>query len=287
MVDSKFLVTLVALMLSVIAICNFDKKKNIVEGLGMLPSMAVKSVPVSQNTAVKGHPFFAVKNFQGQLSPRFSNTDYGANIKYNLPNETNLGVRKNDPLMMHNAVTDTPVKCGAGTQFMNKPLMNSGFATGNFNEVTNDARIEQMNNRILTADEVQLQTTAPSAQIPVGDMTTFSPTGEMEQTIVYDRMIVANRNSRLRSQGDWIRGDIPICKNETGWFQVSANPALDLNQGAMNVLAGPDNAVTQEMTAFMNNATGTSTVAGMHLTNHQLASIGAGNSDVIVDAYPP
>ena len=190
----------------------------------------------------------------------------------------NLAVRKNDPLMMGNVVREgfeTPVKCGVGgggTSFMAAPVMKSGFAAGNFNEVTNDARS-------WIAPEI-------TDQIPVGDMTTVSPTGEMEQTIVYDRMIVANRNSRLRSQGDWIRGDIPICKNETGWFQVSANPVLDLNQGAMNVLAGPDNAVTQEMTAFMNNATGTTTVAGMNLSNQQLASIGAGMNDLTVSAFP-
>lgn len=278
MFDSKFVVTLLALMLSVIAICNFDKKKNIVEGLGMLPSMAMKSVPVSRNPHVKGHPYFAVQNFQSQLSPRFSNTNYGANIKYNLPNENNLAARPNDPLMMGSAVREgfeTPVKCGAGgagTPFMAKPLMQSGFAAGNFNQVTDEAK--------------SFSDLATTDQIPVGDMTTVSPTGEMEQTIVYDRMIVANRNSKLRGLGDWIRGDLPICKNETGWFQVSANPVLDLNQGALNALAGPDNAVTQEMTAFMNNSVGTTTVAGMNLSNQQLASIGAGQTDVSVSSFP-
>jgi hypothetical protein len=278
MFDSKFVVTLLALMLSVIAICNFDKKKNIVEGLGMLPSMAMKPVTVARAKNIKEHPFFAVQNFQAQLSPRFTNTDLGANIRYNLPNETNLASRQHDPLMMGSAVREgfeTPVKCGAGgagTPFMADPVMQSGFAAGNFNEVTNEVRSFMDPN---TVD-----------QIPVGDMTTVSPTGEMEQTIVYDRMIVANRNSRLRSQGDWIRGDLPICKNETGWFQVSANPVLDLNQGALNALAGPDNAVTQEMTAFMNNTVGTSTVAGMNLSNQQLASIGAGMNDVTVSAFP-
>ena len=123
-------------------------------------------------------------------------------------------------------------------------------------------------------------------QIPVGDMTTVSPTGDMEQTIVYTRMIPANRNSNLRGQGDFIRGDLPIPMNQTGWFQVSATPTIDLNQGAMNVLAGPDNAVTQEMTAFMNNSTGTTTVAGMNLSNQQLAAIGAGQNDVSITAFP-
>ena len=143
MFDSKFVVTLLALMLSVIAICNFDKKKNIVEGLGMLPSIAMKPVTVARAKNIKEHPFFAVQNFQAQLSPRFTNTDLGANIRYNLPNETNLASRQHDPLMMGSAVREcfeTPVKCGAGaagTPFMADPVMQSGFAAGNFNEVTN------------------------------------------------------------------------------------------------------------------------------------------------------
>lgn len=278
MFDTKFLVTFLALMLSVLAICNLDKKKNIVEGLGMLPSMASRPVKVARNTKVKGHPFFSVPNFQGQLPPRFTNTDLGANIRYNLPSENNLASKANDPLMMGNMVHEgfEPVKCGAGgagSPFMSEPVMQSGFAAGNFNEVT------EQNKHLVHQTNI-------TEQLPVGDMTTISPTGEMEQTIVYDRMIVANRNSRLRSQGDWIRGDLPVCKHETGWFQVSANPVLDLNQGAMNVLAGPDNSVTQEMTSFMNNSTGTTTVAGMNLSNQQLASIGAGQNDITMSAFP-
>ena len=204
MFDSKFVVTLLALMLSVIAICNFDKKKNIVEGLGVLPSFVPKPVAVARNMHVKGHPFFSVPNFQAQLSPRISNTDYGANIKYNLPNERNLAARQNDPLMLGSAVSEdfeTPVKCGAGgagTPFRSDPVMQSGFAAGNFNEVTDEARSVMHPNVV--------------DQIPVGDMTTVSPTGDMEQTIVYTRMIGITEIV-IRGQGDFIRGDLPIPMN--------------------------------------------------------------------------
>lgn len=278
MFDSKFVVTLLALMLSVIAICNFDKKKNIVEGLGVLPSFVARPVQVVRNMHGNEGSFYSVPNFQSQLTPRFSNTDYGANIKYNLPHNRNMATKSDDPLMMSSAVHEnfeTPVKCGsggAGTPFRANPVMQSGFAAGNFNEVTDEVRSVMHPNVV--------------DHVPVGDMTTVSPTGEMEQTIVYDRMIVANRNSNLRGQADFIRGDLPIPMNQTGWFQVSANPTVDLNQGAMNVLAGPDNAVTQEMTAFMNNSTGTTTVAGMNLSNQQLAAIGAGQNDVSITAFP-
>lgn len=276
MFDGKFLVTLLALMISVAAICNFDKKKNIVEGLGMLPSRAVRPTQVATKN---GHHFFSVSNMQAQLPPRFNNSDMGANIRYNPPSESHMASRLHDPLMMGQVVNEnfeTPVTCGGraqGAPFRANPIMQAGFATGNFNQVTQDA--------LDSTHQVEV-----TDQMPVGDMTTVSPTGELEQSIVYDRMIFANRNKHRRGQGDWIRGDLPICPNNTGWFQVSANPTLDLNQGAMNVLAGPQNEVTQEMTRFMNTATGDTTVAGMNLSTQQLASIGASNNDVSIHAYP-
>ena len=279
MFDSKFFVTLLALMMSLIAICNFDKKKNIVEGLGMLPSRVARPVRVAKNTNVAGNPFFSVTNMQAQIAPRFASTDFGANIKYNLPSQQHMASMPNDPLMMGQAVHEnfeTPVTCGGraqGAPFRADPVMQSGFAAGNFNKVTQDA-----------LDSTH--TVEVTDQMPVGDMSTVSPTGEIEQSIVYDRFIFANRSSRLRSQGDWIRGDIPVCMNNTGWFQVSANPTVDLNQGAMNVLAGPQNELTQEMTRFMNNSSGDTTVAGMNLSTQQLASIGANTNDVSISAFP-
>ena len=279
MFDSKFLVTLLALMISVIAICNFDKKKTIVEGLGTLPSFRVKSTRGTQFNSVPGHPFYSVANFQGQLEPRFTNTDIGATIRYNQPPPQHMASMQNDPLMMGHAVEEkfeTPVTCGGRNRsmpVMASPVMQADYASGNFNEVSQNA--------LDSSHPVEV-----SDQMPVGDMTTVSPTGEVEQSIVYDRFIFANRNSRLYSQGDFIRGDLPICKNNTGWFQVSANPTLDLNQGAMNVLAGPQNEVTQEMTRFMNNTTGETTVAGMNLSTQQLASLGASRNDLSISAFP-
>lgn len=280
MFDSKFLVTLLALMISVLAICNFDKKTNIVEGLGMLPSFKVKtSRGDSKFNSVPEHPYYSVANFQGQIAPRFTNTDIGANILYNKPALKHMASIPNDPLMMGQVVQEsfeTPVTCGGrnrSSPTMVNPVMQADYANGNFNEMEQNA--------LESSHPVEV-----TDQIPVGDMSTVNPAGEVEQSIVYDRYVYANRSSRLYAMGDPIRGDLPICKNNTGWFQVSANPTIDLQQGAMNVLAGPQNEVTQEMTRFMNNATGETTVAGMNLSTQQLASIGASNTDVSISAYP-
>ena len=85
--------------------------------------------------------------------------------------------------------------------------------------------------------------------------------GQEGEPIVYDRYIISNRNNRLRSQGDMIRGDLPIAKTNTGWFQTSAKPNEVLQQGALNVIAGVDNATAKEMAAFLLEQTGNTEAA--------------------------
>ena len=84
------------------------------------------------------------------------------------------------------------------------------------------------------SNEVSVATYGPEYEetnLPVGDMTEGDP-------IIYDRLIFANKGNRLRGLGDPIRGDLPICPTNTGWFQVAADPQNSLQQGAMNVLVG-------------------------------------------------
>lgn len=69
--------------------------------------------------------------------------------------------------------------------------------------------------------------------VPIGDMT---QPNLIAQPVIYDRLIFSNKNSRTRSKGDMIRGDLAIAPTQTGWFQVSANPSLDLQQGAMSII---------------------------------------------------
>lgn len=80
--------------------------------------------------------------------------------------------------------------------------------------------------------------------------------GQEGEPIVYDRYIISNRNNRLRAQGDMIRGDLPIAKTNTGWFQTSAKPNEVLQQGALNVIAGLENSTAKEMAAFLLQQTG-------------------------------
>lgn len=78
--------------------------------------------------------------------------------------------------------------------------------------------------------------------LPVTDMTDVSA-GENNKYI-YDRTIgtigftSTKIGGRFRGQGDFIRGDLGIVPDKTGWFQVSSDPANKLVLGAMNVSNG-------------------------------------------------
>lgn len=113
----------------------------------------------------------------------------------------------------------------------------------------------------------------PSA--PIGDMT---QPDMLSQPIIYNRLIYANKNSRTRSKGDQIRGDLAIAPTQTGWFQVAANPTLDLQQGALNVMAGV-NEQGSRMAQFMKQTSNgaVNTVAGVN-TNQFGTTFSAGGA---------
>ena len=73
-----------------------------------------------------------------------------------------------------------------------------------------------------------------------------SEDGEL-QPIIYDRYMYANKKSRLSSQGDSIRGDLPIMPAKGNWFTPSVTPHIDLKEGAMNVLGGQFNDTSNEL----------------------------------------
>lgn len=281
MFNAKFICTIFAFIAIILSICNINKQ-NTVEGLGMLPSFVVKPQRVmaaNKEEAEKGRFWSVPGTYQSSLSPRFNNQDVGANIRYNVPSNKNLAV-PTDPLTFSNMAKEnyvSPAKQNCNDEPNNvdsykggAPIMEGGFAAGNFNDLLQDTY----------KDFPQVQ-----SQIPVGDMTTVNDAGDTENPIIYDRYIFANRNYRLRSLGDMIRGDLPIVPNKTGWFNVSANPNTDLNQGALNVMGGLDNSTAKAMATLMAQHTGETTVGGINMTQQQLSSLGV-DGGVQVAAFP-
>lgn len=112
------------------------------------------------------------------------------------------------------------------------------------------------------------------------------------QPITYDRFMFANRFSRLRGLADHIRGDLAITPRAAGWFSPSVDPALDLHQGAMNVMGGMTNDSNRALAALVRQASGksVSTIGGVDLRatpgvpSYELG-LSAGQGDVQVTAF--
>lgn len=343
MFDNKFLITLLGLVVAVVAINNIkykDEDEEVQEDFFMNPSMTWKidRVAAANPSSAKKGDFFSVPGtYQAMLNPRFSNVDYGANIRYNMPSEDNLASPCNplgyasNPLTFASMVNSQEKQaacvkenfsvrenygcqsCGGGCGVADcrkggaplgyhggAPVIpGNGYANGNFNEKTEQLYSDKKNGgspydkrQTMYCDGNDKQSL--SSSLPVRDMTALNASGDNVQPIVYDRYIYANRNSNLRSKGDFIRGDLPIMPCNTGWFQVSVQPNIDLNQGAMNVMGGINNETTKGLADIIYKTSGNAetAIAGVDMSNHVNMStmfgggLSAAQGDVNVTAFP-
>lgn len=282
MFDSKFVITLIGLLVAIFAICNINVSQvsKIHENFGMNPSMAWKvdrTVAASPQAAQKGDFYSVPGTYQSILNPRFSNVDYGANIRYNMPSNENQASPCN-PLTFGNMAREN-YGCGKTEDSKSNNVgvnpTEPGYAAGNYNQVLDAAYSGA------SYPEV-------SATLPVGDMTTLNSAGETVQPIVYDRYIYANRNSRLRSQGDPIRGDLPIVPHASEWFRPSVHPSIDLHEGAMNVLGGHQNETSNSLSELIYTASGNANtmIGGVNMSNQLSGSMSAAGRDVAITAFP-
>lgn len=298
MFDGKFLVTLVGLMVSIFAISNVKATNftQISEGFGMLPSRTWKLNRVEAATpeaAAKGQFFSVPGNYQSILNPRFSNVDYGASVRYNMPSYQNQAVPC-EPLTFSNMAkkgfTNNTKEnygcssCGGGCRGgcdSSSPgapggvaPTEPGYAAGNYNAA-------------LSAAYSGSDISSSSSALPVANMSALNAAGESVQPIVYDRYIYSNRNSRLRSQGDPIRGDLPIVPCAADWFRPSVHPNLDLQQGAMNVMGGFDNETSTALASLIYNSSGNAetTIGGVNMARQLQTTAGSGLSAVNVSSF--
>lgn len=299
MVLDKSVITLVGLVAAVFAVCSIKPKESKENFLGNLPSMQTK---VWRSVGNQKGDFYSIPGqYQAMLSPRMNGQiDFGANIRYNVPSEKHMASPRNPvPLAtamdMSNMVNESYERenydCGscstsaAGCKKSGLPLdfkqrqhgvnVPAGYAAGNFNDVT---------------QKVYEDSSHPAAEsmLPVGTMTTINALGETVQPIVYDRFVYANRNSRLRGQGDMIRGDLAIVPHAPEWFRPSVHPSIDLQEGAMNVMGGIGNSTSQDLAQLITSSSaGTATtIGGINTTNMFQTHLGSGLNDVAVSAFP-
>jgi len=313
------------------------------EGFWMTPSRQVKVEKMFKNP--NDQDFFQVPNFQGILSPRFSNVNYGPDLRTKFPNYNRMGVpqdplqeKPNPPDPLNYAITqDIPSQgfnemsgpasayqaaFGSSSDCTNKrpgvqpPPIVEGYAQANpqygwqeskylgtpkisldphnpYSAAYTNGNYKQVQNMAVASGSVNGWPTNTVTEL---DQASFvSQDGEMKQPIVYDRYMYANRNSRLRGQGDPIRGDLPIVPITGNWFVSSyaQNPQLNLQQGAMNVLGGVNNETSNSLANLIYNSSGgtETTIGGVDMAktnmSHQVyGAASAAMGDVQVTSFP-
>ena len=135
-----------------------------------------------------------------------------------------------------------------------KSLMRPNYSEGNYNSLGGG-------DLLVTSDLFPVQN--------MSSLNSVDKNGQPTQCVFFERIIHSNRNNRRRSQGDPIRGDLPIQPIINTWFNPSVNPAEDLQQGALNVIAGSSSA-SDTMSNFINKVSGgtITTVGGVDISKN-------------------
>jgi hypothetical protein len=248
-------------------------------------------------------------NYQASLSPRFSTLNYGAQIKYNMPNCENLAV-PNHPLgdsadMVYNDYEEvrenfgcsSKGNCGGGCGGGCERKRGGGCGNGRRTSMTAQSNISENNNYTSAMNEVySSDKTYPVLDgiIAVGDMTTINSSGDVSQPVMYDRLVFANQKSRLRQHGCPFRGDLPIVPCGKDWFSVHPTPSLDLMGGALGVMGGLENETSRAMAELLHETSGgTYTTHGgldmlnkTYMLNNFETAAGSAGADIKVTTFP-
>ena len=256
--DAKQIVYIVSLLAAILIGAIVLYKYKSTEGFWMLPARSWYVQPEiigqEQPGPMNGVDFFQVPNFDSIISPRFSNVNYGPDLRTSLPDARAMAMSQ-DPIDLQRYRSDYGV---------------SSYANGDYKKVL--AKISGMD-----TDMDAFQTEAM-----------LGP--DITQPIVYDRYIVANKQSKLRALGDPIRGDLPIVPNTGNWFVPSVHPNIDLQAGAINVLAGFDNENSKQLAQLIYASSGgaDTTIGGLNLAgmNQYLQGSTAAGGDITVTSFP-
>lgn len=270
--------------------------------------------------------FVSVPSYQAVLAPRFNNNNYGAYIRYNLPDNQNLAVPCN-PLTFGDMAKENYIpgqqlpqqamnyqapqqvvqegfcngggngagctggtaSCGKGGYGMGHAIsggydLPSNYTNGNYGDVYNSLPGPVVS---------QACTSEGSGDLPVGTMTSMDSNGNSQQFVNFNRLMTTTMKSRLRAQGDPIRGDLAMTPCQTGWFSVYPTLNTDLQPGAMNVLNGNGDSNAKLMALLTSASGGARTTFGgvnledpVNMTPQMTASLSNAMTDVNISSFP-
>lgn len=254
MFDGKFITTLFALIIAVVAVCNFNTNKiKSYENFVNVSRTAVK-MPEAVNAngiSTTVPSFFKPVNFQQSLPSRSpGQVPYGSLQRLEL-NQKHLAT---NPVLHAQYVKEG--YCNSDKQYTTPPSFERP------SEESYDEVLKQIESNSDNDNEV-------TSTMPIATMEVLNQQGEEKDALVYDRYVFANRHNRNRAHGDHIRGDLPIAPCQPGWFRPSVNPAVDLHRGAMFVLGGQDNSTSVAMARLVNDTSGDNTSGGVSMATLQ------------------
>ena len=203
-----------------------------------------------------GIPVYTVPGtYQADLSPRFNSAGLNSYVKYNLPEQQNLASYPNDPLTVKHRPRENYQPMDL-VNMVEKPQVREGFQS---DQTASGKQYAQMTNKLAE------QGAEVVSKLPVQPMTSNTVGGTDKEPIYYnaDRYIFALQKSRLYGLADYIRGDLPVIPclpnsnpNSNTWFRPSAQPRVDLNPGAIGIIAGVNNVGQQQTVELMARAAG-------------------------------
>ena len=266
MFDGKFLATLMSLLIAVMIICNFSNKESdkVVETwnngyptyakpyyFGTTPDGGLIDIPNSARWGAMSQPgceFLGTgptnaigtgPNFQKAPPPRMMSSGNGI-----------ATYTDHNPEYM--AFDTTPQTCGKNT---NKNMVKEDYKeeygpTGCGNSCgPSTCSSSQLQGGVKPVnipgnyDEV-IAIVPPSnmvgSTLPIGNMTVQLDDGDNVVASLNMGYMFSTRKRHGMSQGDPIRGDIPIVPCHNGWFNTAApmNPSESLQTGALAVMGG-------------------------------------------------
>ena len=303
----NFLIGLIIVLVIVLIVCAYfyyqkkDETTTEAFGFGGLPSTSwvTDTVYADSQQAMNKGDFYAVPGtYQASLSPRFSNVDYGSHLLTKPPDRSHMASPL-DPLTYRNPYANpknlknvvkegyTSQPCGqGGAQLGASQYASIPFQQVKGNKFASNVGSDKKYNSLQAAESnIKMAYPEPTDMLPIGDMTTATAGGEINQPVVATRFYYANRNNRLRSLADPIRGDLPIAPCTATWFRPSVHPHIDLNPGAMNVMGGRDNETANAMSALINSVSGDTAIGGVDVAVEKSMTLGAGMADLEVYAY--
>ena len=287
MINSDNVAIIGALALAGAAITlGMSDSKPVIENWGGNPQMTVKAVPsyaANMASAQSGQIFAAPPSLQAMISPRFNSIGLPASITYNMPSEKNLASRLSSPFAENITGNRMHTSLGFGTNLIQNNMKE------NYENVTGSGRMDSM----------ELNTMEPSLLPGIVSGTASDEKGEpsfqnvgasqdADNPVIFDRFITANLSSRLRAHGDKIRGDLAIPPCNSGWFQVSVNPAVDLEPGALAVMGGIYNEQCQAISSLVNMSSGgtKTAIGGVDMSAAIDTCLAGAGNDVTAIAFP-